>query len=130
MKAEEIMRILLTSLFILALVLSATAQTPNTGAIVVVVADQSGAVVSGAFISVVNKTNGTSRDAVSGGNREVTIAALPVTGTYQVEVNKSGFTSSIRKDIALRAGETARLEVKLVASGGESAIQVYGTSSG
>src|SRR5436190_17613637 len=93
------------------------AQSPNTASILVVVEDQSGALVKDAKVSVANSATGASRDAVSGSDGSATVAALSLTGTYKVSVSKSGFGDEELKDIALRSGETATLKVKLTVSG-------------
>src|SRR5258707_8214330 len=105
---------------ILALAVSASAQSPNTSALVVVVVDQAGGVVADAKVSVVNGASGSTRTAKSGAEGSVTIAGLPLTGTYTVSVIKSGFTAEDVAGLTLRAGETATVKVKIVASGGKS----------
>jgi hypothetical protein len=106
------------------------AQSPNTGTLVVIVVDQSGAVVSDAQVSLVNTRTGDARQAGTGADGSVTIAALPLTGSYKTVVSKPGFTSQEAPDLVLRAGETARLRVRLVASGGTSEVTVYGSMEG
>ena len=108
----------------------ALAQTPNTATLVVTVADQSGAVVPGAQVSVVNEALGLTRDEVTGADGSVVIPALPLTGTFVVHVSKSGFTAEDVPPVTLRAGETARVRVQLVATGGTSEVVVYGTTGG
>ena len=76
----------LLSRVVLAVVLStaatpALAQSPNTSALVVVVVDQSGAVVNDAKVTVANSATGATREAVSGAEGSATISALPLTGT-------------------------------------------------
>ena len=108
----------------------AAAQTPNTAAIVVTVVDQLGGVVPDAKVSVVNSATGAARDVVSGVNGSATVGALPLTGHYKVSVTKAGFVSEDVPDLTLRAGETATVKVKLVATGGTSEVTVYGTTEG
>ncbi len=108
----------------------AFAQSPNNAAIVVVVVDQSGAVVAGADVTLVNNATGASRQAVSGAAGSATFSALPLDGTYTVKVSKSGFTADDVSGLALRASETASVRVKLVATGGRSEVTVYGTEQG
>ena len=125
----------LLSRVVLAVVLStaatpALAQSPNTSALVVVVVDQSGAVVNDAKVTVANSATGATREAVSGAEGSATISALPLTGTYTVTVAKPGFTSDDLAGLTLRAGETATMRVKLVDSGGKSEVVVYGTTEG
>jgi hypothetical protein len=109
---------------------SALAQSPNTAALVVFVADQTGAVVPDAKVTVANTGTGASRETTSGGDGSATIAALPLTGEYTVTVAKPGFTTEDVRGVVLRAGETASVRVKLVASGGKSEVTVYGTTEG
>src|SRR5256885_8992838 len=96
----------------------------------VTVVDQNGAVVRGANVSVVNTATGATREAVSGDEGTATIAALPLTGKYKVTVTMTGFTAQDATGLELRAGETATVKVKLVASGGQSEVTVFGTTEG
>lgn len=109
---------------------SVTAQSPNTASMIVVVVDQNGAVVRGANVSIVNTATGATREAVSGDEGTATIAALPLTGEYKVTVTMTGFSSQDVTGLALHAGETATVKVKLVASGGTSEVTVFGTTEG
>ncbi|MEI6668745.1 MAG: TonB-dependent receptor [Acidobacteriota bacterium] len=106
------------------------AQSPNTAAVVVMVSDQTGAIVPGAAVVVTNTMTGAVREAVSGSDGTAHLAALPLTGTYRVVVTMAGFTDQQTDDMTLRAGESAAVRVKLVASGGKSEITVYGTTQG
>jgi hypothetical protein len=106
------------------------AQSPNTSTIVVLVTDQSGAVVTDAKVSVTNNQTGAVRDAVSGSDGSATVPALSLTGTYTVGVSKQGFGSEERKDVTLRAGETATLKVKLLVGSEKTEVTVYGTAEG
>ncbi|HZR24574.1 MAG TPA: TonB-dependent receptor [Vicinamibacterales bacterium] len=109
---------------------SAFAQSPNTSSVVVVVSDQSGAIVPGAQVTIINSETGFSRDAITGGDGSTTIAALPVVGRYSITVSKPGFTTETVQNIVVRAAETASVRVRLTASGGTSDVTVYGTVSG
>ena len=120
----------LIALCILALAFPASAQSPNTSTIVVLVGDQSGAVVSGATVSVTNNETGAVREATSGADGSAIIPALPLTGTYTITDSKQGFGTEARNDIALRAGETATLRVKLLVGAEKSEVTVYGTAQG
>jgi outer membrane receptor protein involved in Fe transport len=106
------------------------AQSPNTGTMIVIVADQTGAVVPDANVSVENSATGAARKAVSGTDGIATIPALPLTGTYTVAVSKEGFGNEVRKDITLRSGETATLKVSLLVGGESAGITVFGTTEG
>ena len=118
------------ALLVLALTVPALAQTPNTSSIVVVAVDQTGGVVSDAKIAVVNSATGATREVMSGSDGTASIAGLPLTGTYAINVSKPGFTADDVKGLTLRAGETATVRVKLFASGGETQVTVFGTTQG
>ena len=63
------------------LMLLALAQSPNTSTIVVLVVDQSGAMVSDARVAVTNSQTGGARDAASGADGSAIFPALSLTGT-------------------------------------------------
>ncbi|HEX6463241.1 MAG TPA: carboxypeptidase-like regulatory domain-containing protein, partial [Vicinamibacterales bacterium] len=109
---------------------AAFAQSRSTAAVVVLVSDQTGAVLKDAAVTVVNTTTGTLREAKTTGDGSATIAALPVTGGYSVVVSKSGFTDQTLQNVALRAGETAKLKVTLPVAGETANVTVYGTKEG
>jgi len=119
-----------TVAFLLASALVTFAQSPNTSTIVVLVTDQSGAVVQDASVSVTNNQTGALRGAVSGSDGSATVPALSLTGTYTVGVSKQGFGSEERRDVTLRAGETATLKVKLLVGSEKAEVTVYGTAEG
>jgi hypothetical protein len=106
------------------------AQSPNTATMIVVVVDQAGAVVPDAKVSLVNTATGAVREAVSGSDGSATIPALSLTGTYTVTVSREGFANEERKDITLRAGETATLKVTLLVGSEQAEVTVYGTTEG
>ena len=106
------------------------AQSPNTASLRVTVVDQNSAVVSGANVSVINTATGATRESVSGDEGTATIGGLPLTGEYKVSVTMTGFTAEDVTGLTLRAGETATVRVKLLASGGKSEVTVFGTAEG
>ncbi|HEX9984343.1 MAG TPA: TonB-dependent receptor [Thermoanaerobaculia bacterium] len=125
------MRRIAISIAVLALLaVSAFAQSPNTSSLIVQVVDQSGAVVPGARVSIVNDATGAARESISGSDGSATIAALPLTGTYTVSVTREGLTNEQRRGIALRSGETATLRVTLLVGSGAAGVTVYGTAEG
>jgi len=117
------MRVCLRFLFVLLaaiVAVPAIAQTPNTAAILVTVVDQTGAVVQDAKVSIVNSATSAVRDVSSGPDGSATLGALPLTGEYKITVTKTGFKSEDVPGLTLRAGETATVKVRLVATGGSS----------
>ena len=97
---------------------------------IVIVEDQTGAVLKDAKISVTNGATGALRETVSGDNGAAAFPGLSLTGTYTVSVSKEGFGGEERKDIGLRAGETATLEVKLLLGSAKAEVTVFGTTEG
>jgi hypothetical protein len=106
------------------------AQSPNTAAMIVAVVDQNGAVMKDAKVSLVNTATGDVRDVVTGSDGSATIPGLSLTGTYTVGISKDGFGNEERKDITLRAGETATLKVTLLVGTQTTEVTVYGTAEG
>jgi Carboxypeptidase regulatory-like domain/TonB dependent receptor len=127
---NSIAALLLISAVLAFAVAPVSAQSPNTATMIVTVVDQNGAVVKGASVSVTNTATGGVREAVSGDEGSATIAALPLTGEYKVSVAMTGFSADDATGLTLRAGETASVKIKLVASGGRSEVTVYGTAEG
>lgn len=109
---------------------AAAAQSPDNASVVVVVTDQSGALVSDAQVSITNTATGAVRHSASGNDGRATFAALPLTGSYTVAVEKQGFGREERGSISLRAGETATLRVKLLVGTERAEVTVYGTNQG
>jgi len=120
----------LTVLAVLTSAMSAFAQSPNTATIVVLVTDQTGAVVQDAKVSVANNQTGAVREAVSGTDGSATVSALSLTGSYTVTVSKQGFGDKDVKDLTLRGGETATLKVTLLVGTEKADVTVYGTVEG
>jgi hypothetical protein len=106
------------------------AQSPNTATMIVVVTDQTGAVVTGARVTVLNSATGDSREAVTGSDGRATFVALSLTGAYKVTVAREGFGTEERQDLTLRSGETATLKVTLLAGSQAAQVTVYGTAEG
>jgi carboxypeptidase family protein len=131
MTTNERLRLHLLLIALFAIIASpVAAQSPNTATIVVVVVDQTGAVVQDAKVSVMNTATGAVREAVSGSDGSATIPALSLTGTYTVGVSKQGFGNEELKDITLRSGETATLKVTLLVGSQKAEVTVYGTTDG
>jgi hypothetical protein len=106
------------------------AQSPNTATMIVVVVDQTGASVKDARLSVVNTATGAVREAVSGSDGSATFSALSLTGTYTLTVSREGFSDEQLKEITLRSGETATMNVKLLVGSEKAEVTVFGTSEG
>ncbi|HEV8121220.1 MAG TPA: TonB-dependent receptor [Candidatus Polarisedimenticolia bacterium] len=111
-------------------VLPAAAQAPNNAGIHVIVTDPSGAVVPGATVTVTNTATGASRQATTGADGSVTMAALPLNGVYKVSVSMPGFVAPDVTNLVLRDGERAAVKFRLQVAGAQSEITVFGTAEG
>jgi len=120
----------LTVLAVLASSVPSTAQSPNNASIVVLVTDQSGAVVRDAKVLVTNEQTGATREAQSGPQGSASFPALSLTGTYSVVVSKQGFADESRGGLALRSGETATVKVRLLVGTEKTEVTVIGTNKG
>src|SRR5262249_20359109 len=116
---------------VFAFVVSATvsAQTPNTGSLLVVVVDQTGAVVKDASGSLMNPAAAAVREGTSGADGSVAFPSLSLTGRYLVVVSKAGFNEE-RTEVALRSGERATVRVKLLVGAEKAEVTVYGSENG
>jgi Carboxypeptidase regulatory-like domain/TonB dependent receptor len=103
---------LLLALVLLALSIGALAQggtTELTG----LVTDPTGAVIAGASLKLTNASTGESRTAVTTPAGTYRFAALPVVGTYTLEVSAKGFKSIKVQDIVPTVGLVLTRDVKL-----------------
>jgi hypothetical protein len=106
------------------------AQTTDTATIRGQVRDQNGAVIADGEVSLTNDLTGIRRDTRTDADGNYTFAGLPLTGLYTLAISKSGFVSSSQKNIELRAGEAATINVALSPAGASSEITIYGTVEG
>src|SRR5262249_4223335 len=79
---------------------------------------------------VTNTATGAMRQATTGPEGSVTMAALPLTGEYRIAVSKQGFTADDVTGLTLRSGEKAAVKVKLQVAGQKGEVTVYGTTEG
>ena len=102
-----------TPLYVLLLLVGmAEAQSASTGAITGVVADPSGAVVSGVRLTATNEASGDSRDAVSSSSGSYLFPLLSP-GSYTVKASKGGFKELVRPKVLVSVTETVRVNVHL-----------------
>jgi Carboxypeptidase regulatory-like domain/TonB dependent receptor len=105
--------------FMLAMSATGFGQT-NRGGLNGVVTDQSGAVVPGAVVELVNVGTSATTKAVSSSAGEFSFIGLQV-GAYTVNVSASGFKPEKIQGVPISAGTTYTLPVKLgIASAGET----------
>src|SRR3954454_10065838 len=84
----------------------------DTGSLVGVVRDKSGAVITDAAIKITNTKTGKVFETKSNGTGEYNQPGLP-TGPYKIEVDRSGFRTAVINDIFLHATERRAADVNL-----------------
>jgi len=85
----------------------------SSGSITGTVLDDSGAMVSGAVVSVSDPTTGFQRSTTSNSDGNYLIAGLGA-ATYDVTITAPGFKKFEAKRVILRVGEKLRVDTKLV----------------
>src|SRR5438309_5305054 len=84
----------------------------NTGTISGVVQDSSGALISGATVTIRNVDTGISRTVTSDDAGRYAVPVLPV-GNYEVQGQQSGFQTEIRSGITLTVGREEVINLTL-----------------
>jgi len=89
------------------------------------VTDPSGATVAAANVVITNQANGSQRDTQTGTNGEYIFLEVPV-GTYEIEVNQTGFKKYLRKGIALDLNQIVSVDIALQVGTASETIEVTG----
>ncbi|MBZ5702466.1 MAG: carboxypeptidase-like regulatory domain-containing protein [Acidobacteriia bacterium] len=89
------------------------------------VLDASGGSVAAATVILTNEATGAKRDAQSSGTGEYMFLEVPV-GSYQVEVQMTGFKKYLRKGIVLQLNEVLSLDITLQVGGSAETVEVTG----
>jgi hypothetical protein len=87
------------------------------------VLDPSGAAVPAAWLELRNPATGTVRRSGSGADGFYSFPLLPV-GNYELEISKPGFVAKVVRGLALRVGETTRVDIQLEIAHARSEVQV------
>ena len=88
-----------------------------------VVTDNSGAVVPGADVQVVNRGTGASRSAVTSQTGDFIVPALDP-GNYRVTINASGFKETVVDNVTLNVGDKKNITFPLAISGATQTVTV------
>ncbi|MEO8052638.1 MAG: carboxypeptidase-like regulatory domain-containing protein, partial [Acidobacteriota bacterium] len=116
-----------TRLAIASLVLSSVcmwAQAP-TGTITGSVTDPSGAVITGASVTLTNSATNIRRNTVTNDNGLFNLAALPP-GVYALQIEAKGFPKQLRDGIELQVGQVAKIDFALQIGNVAETIEVTG----
>src|SRR5580704_5853120 len=90
----------------------ATAQTPGTGAITGTISDPSGARISSARVTVLNKDTNFTRDVSTTADGVFRAALLPP-GDYSLTVEATGFVSQSTPNVRVLVSDTTSIHFKL-----------------
>jgi len=97
--------------FLLCSALVFAQSTVGTSSIVGTVTDQSGAVVSGARVTIVNAATGQTNDLTTNNSGAFNAGSVPP-GTYKVTVTAKGF-STVATSVSVQVGNTATANIKM-----------------
>jgi len=84
----------------------------DSGSLVGVVHDSTGAVIPGATISVTNKATGVAFNTTSGADGEYEVPSLH-TGNYKISAARQGFSTAVADNILVSVGERQHIDLTL-----------------
>ncbi|MDE1163038.1 MAG: carboxypeptidase-like regulatory domain-containing protein [Acidobacteriaceae bacterium] len=114
--------------FLLFIFVSVPLLAQQTGSIVGVVADASGAAVPGANVTLVNTSTDLHRIVTTNSVGQYTAASLPA-GSYIITVEKAGFQKLDRSDLTLSSASTLNVDLKLVVGSATETVNVSEAAS-
>jgi len=99
----------------------------NSGTLRGVVSDSSGALVTGASVSLISRTNHqtSTRSSNSAG---IFLFPSQAVGVYAIEVSATGFRKEIVEPVAVQVGQTTSVKVRLQPGAGNESVTVSGES--
>lgn len=101
------------------------AQTAGTGTLVGTLTDSTGALVTGAKVTVVNTATSFVSETVTSGEGSYYVPYLSP-GLYRLTVEAAGFKRYVRNEIPIRSSETPRLDVQLEVGAVTESVNVTG----
>jgi hypothetical protein len=93
------------------------------------ITDSSGAVVTGAVVTVTNVTKGWNRATVSGANGDYELPQLPPADTFSIAAELPGFKKEVRSGIVLQTGQQTRVDLALSAGQTSESVTVEAAAS-
>lgn len=90
----------------------ASAQTGQQGTVAVIVVDQSGGVVQGAKLELLDRATNTVRNAESQELGAATFASVPL-GLYKLTVSKTGFQNEVLNAVVVQGGRVTDIKITL-----------------
>jgi hypothetical protein len=119
-------RVMRSMMFLCLIILPATVLAQVTGQITGTVHDNTGAVVSGAQVTVKDLAKGVTRTTTSNDQGEYLVSGLPV-GTYDISVGSAGFKTYQAKGLKLDIGQKARVDVTMTVGAVNTEVVVQGS---
>ncbi len=107
---------------------SAFAQSSDTAGLEVDIHDTSGALVTGARLSLINHATHISRTGVSNAEGRYRFTDVPI-GDYTLTVTRNGFNDLVDSGISLSVAQSASLPLTLQVSGSQQSVEVSGEVS-
>ncbi len=101
----------------------------TTGLIQGTVADQQGAVVQGALVTIKNTETGFNRTVMSNSDGFFSAPLLPL-GKYKVSAEGKGFAKTVLENVQLTVGQTLSLKIELKAGGSVTTVDVSSEGEG
>src|SRR5258707_9001438 len=123
-KEKQTMKLRLVTILMLLTATTLSAQTFR-GTILGTVTDPSGAVVSGAKVTVRNTGTGLERTAQTSADGSYSIPELPI-GTYSVTVSRAGFQTSVTTDVTVDVATERRVDFALKPGEVSTRVEVSG----
>lgn len=103
-------------------------QQGTVGTVSVIVADQSGGIVSGAALQLEDLSTNSIRKAETPASGTYVFAGLPI-GTYRLTVSKSGFSTEVRDSVMVHAAQVTDISVSLKVGVATETVEVHESST-
>jgi hypothetical protein len=124
--AKSILCRLTVALTLLLLLAASVVRAQSTGGrIRGTVVDQSGGAIAGVKVTLINESTHTTREVTSNENGEYVFIEVPV-GSYEIDVNQTGFKKYVRKGLPLNLNEAITVDVALVLGAAAETVEVTG----
>src|SRR5262249_45665390 len=89
-----------------------------------VIVDQSGSVIPGATVSVVNQGTGINRRSMTTHENGDYVFTSLVPGAYRITIEAQGFKKATQENVLLAVGETRELKIALQAGGVNETVNI------
>ena len=122
---RDLFQSMFLALAVLCLSAASLAQTSTTGLLKGVVTDPSGRLVSNAAVRVTNQGTHEERNVKTGGDGAYVVPLLPP-GSYEIDVDATGFSRATLSGVAITVTETTVFNVPLKVGSASTTVEVNG----